>query len=149
MQDQEAYSNIAGNIGHSTGARSCGATDHGAFLQELQSNMYGEQQFPWPFPERPKPPCSMRELIAIALHELPNTTGSCQQVCEYIAGHFPYYRQNSKWRHSLQTYMTDKRYFMKAPKRFSYNEYTMTEDFKKTFNLQTVLDKVVYHMDSI
>lgn len=119
------------------------------FLQEVQVPMLPSNQPAWPFPERPKPPCSMRELIALGLFHLPNATGSCQQVIEYITAHFPYYRQNDKWHHSLQTYMADKRFFDKAPKRFAYNEYLMKSEFRKTVNLELIMQKVRNHMDNI
>lgn len=106
----------------------------------------GPQQF-WPFPERPKPPCSMKELAVIALNSKSDKMGSPQEVCDFISRHFPYYRQNNRWNHSLKCTMGDKRFFIKQPKRHHYSEYTINPDYYATVDFENIKAKLKRHVD--
>lgn len=101
----------------------------------------------WPFPQRPKPPSSVKELAVIALEYKSDKIGSTQDVCNFISRHFPYYRQNNRWHHTVKCNMADKRYFIKQPKRYNYGEYIANPVFKATINVESLKAKLKHHVD--
>lgn len=115
-------------------------------LQDIIPRLSGGAQN-WPFPERPKPPVSMRELSALALYHLPGQQGGCQQVCEYLAANFPFYRQNKRWHHTVQNNMANSRYFTKQPKRFNFSEYKISQEYSSTLNVHALFNSLRQHMD--
>ena len=153
-----------GNICNSLGAS--GSLNFELFcpqvVQEYKTNrcdqlmvQVGRQEFStaqgsWPFPERPKPPSTIRELAAIALDSMPDKKGSVKQICDYIAKNFPYYRQNSLWQNTIKSRIGDKRYFIRLPKQFAYTEYSVTESFMNSLDIETLKSKLQQqgHMDT-
>lgn len=112
------------------------------------ANAPADQGF-WPFPQRPKPPCSLRELAAIALETMPEKVGSSQAICDYIAKHFPFYRQNTQWHNTLKVRMGDKKYFIRQPKRFAYYEYSATSGFLASVDVENLKQRLLagHHME--
>ena len=103
----------------------------------------------WPFPERPKPPCSLIHLMMLAIHELPMKRAGQSEVIEDIARRFPYYRQNTKWYNSVGCYLSHKKCFVKLPKRpeVSHAEYTLDPSEEERFNFEELKIKMWQHMD--
>lgn len=99
----------------------------------------------WPFPQRPKPPCSIRELIALSLHNLPENIGSCQQICDFVRNHFPYYRGNTQWHHTVKCRITEKKYFIKQDKRCNYKEYKVSPEFLAELDMTELQTRLRNH----
>jgi hypothetical protein len=91
---------------------------------------------PWPFPERPKPPCSLTDLIALAIQNMPGKTASVNQVTDFIARWFPYYQQDKKWHSTAKRVLYGGNPFIKLPRKFdqSVSEYALSSDFENSFN---------------
>lgn len=108
----------------------------------------GQQEF-WPFPQRPKPPCSLKELIVLALHKMEDGVGSCQQVCCFIAEHFPYYRQNQRWHHTVKCNLGDKRHFIKLSKRIGcdHSQYTVNPNYGGIVDIMALKTRLTHHVD--
>lgn len=103
----------------------------------------------WPFPERPKPPCSLLHLIMLAIHERPSKRAGLPDILEEIARRFPYYRQNTKWHKSVKCYLYHRKCFVKLPKRkeVSHAEYTLEPGEEEGFDFEELKWKVFQHMD--
>lgn len=104
----------------------------------------------WPFPERPKPPCSMYNLVMLALHELPGKKAGAPAVINYIGQKFPYYRQSSTWHNTVGKNLSSHPCFLKLPKQgdLSYHEYRLDTETEKAFNFEALKEKLKNHMDT-
>lgn len=126
------------------------AVDHKALLQYWKSaqNTSG-QTAPWPYPERPRPPCAMREIIGLVLYSMPHHQADKQQIAELIPQYLPYFRKDNKWYKSLHNSLYDNNYFMKAQKSImdSCNKYTFTEKYRATFDISAIKRRLYDHID--
>lgn len=115
-------------------------------LSSSSGNTSLDQGF-WPFPERPKPPSSLREMAVMAMETMPDKMGSLQAVCEYISKCFPFYRQNTQWHNTLRCRMTDKKYFLRQPKHSRFTEYIVNPTYRATVDVESLKSKLQHHAD--
>lgn len=103
----------------------------------------------WPWPERPKPPCSMREMAGLALSCIPGQQADINEVTVFVTKCFPYYRKDKKWHRSLANALYDNNYFIKLQRggAASNYKYTFTDKYRAEFDVQSFKFRMKTHMD--
>ena len=111
------------------------------------SNTVGQDYWPWP--QRPRPPSSMRDLAALALVSLPGQKGDLNELIAFVTRCFPYYRKDNKWHRSLANALYDNNNFVKLQREgmATNYKYTFSDKFRAVFDARSVKEKLKAHMD--
>lgn len=103
------------------------------------SKYIGSSSNAWPFKERPRPPCSLREIIAMVLHYVPNMMATAADIAEIIPQAVPFYAKNNKWVRNVSNNLSDTSYFVKMNRQpgQTAHHYTLTDTYKSDFDVET------------
>ena len=118
--------------------------------QELGQPHASNQTVEWPFPERPKPPCSLTDIIAMAILSSTNRQANFAEINGFIKRWFPYYRQSKeqekRWHGTVDRRLRNKE-FIKLPKisQSSPPLYCLQPDFIEQFKTKQSLLKKQLH----
>lgn len=82
-----------------------------------------------------KPPYSYVALISMALGHTPGRKCTLQQIVDFIEAKFPYYRNQSKWRHSIRHNLSLNNCFVKCERvpGGTSHLWKMDEKYEETF----------------